>query len=63
MITNSQHWFNLALFSGKMKLQQAVLELQLTPAQVFLHSTLEQLQEKDTDHIFTSPVNLKEVRK
>lgn len=46
-----------------MKLQQAVLELQLTPAQVFLLSTLEQLQEKDTDHIFTSPVNLKEVRK
>uniref|UniRef100_A0A8C1IUR1 Bromodomain and PHD finger containing, 3a n=1 Tax=Cyprinus carpio TaxID=7962 RepID=A0A8C1IUR1_CYPCA len=45
----------------QMKLQQATLELQLTPAQVFLHSTLEQLQEKDTDHIFTTPVNLKEV--
>lgn len=45
-----------------MKLQQAALELQLSPALVFLRSTLEQLQEKDTDHIFTSPVNLKEVR-
>jgi len=46
-----------------MKLQQASLELQLTPALVFLRSTLEQLQEKDVDHIFTTPVNLKEVRK
>ncbi|XP_056590834.1 bromodomain and PHD finger-containing protein 3 [Triplophysa dalaica] len=45
----------------QMKLQQAALELQLTPALVFLRSTLEQLQEKDTDHIFISPVNLKEV--
>ncbi|KTF88147.1 hypothetical protein cypCar_00003110 [Cyprinus carpio] len=45
----------------QMKLQQATLELQLTPALVFLHSTLEQLQEKDTDHIFTTPVDLKEV--
>ncbi|XP_016337826.1 bromodomain and PHD finger-containing protein 3-like isoform X2 [Sinocyclocheilus anshuiensis] len=45
----------------QMKLQQATLKMQLTPALVFLHSTLEQLQEKDTDHIFTTPVNLKEV--
>ncbi|XP_017580653.1 bromodomain and PHD finger-containing protein 3 isoform X1 [Pygocentrus nattereri] len=45
----------------QMKLQQAALELQLTPALVLLRSTLEQLQEKDTAHIFTSPVNLKEV--
>ncbi|KAI4875069.1 hypothetical protein NFI96_033361 [Prochilodus magdalenae] len=44
----------------QMKLQQATLELQLTPALVLLRSTLEQLQEKDTAHIFTSPVNLKE---
>ncbi|XP_016143939.1 bromodomain and PHD finger-containing protein 3-like isoform X1 [Sinocyclocheilus grahami] len=45
----------------QMKLQQATLEMQLTPSLVFLRSTLEQLQEKDTDHIFTTPVNLKEV--
>ncbi|XP_051967343.1 bromodomain and PHD finger-containing protein 3-like [Xyrauchen texanus] len=45
----------------QMKLHQAALELQLTPVLVFLRSTLEQLQEKDTDHIFTTPVNLKEV--
>ncbi|XP_065097311.1 bromodomain and PHD finger-containing protein 3 [Paramisgurnus dabryanus] len=45
----------------QMKLQQAALELQLTPALVFLRSTLEQLQEKDTDRIFTAPVSLKEV--
>ncbi|XP_077059640.1 bromodomain and PHD finger-containing protein 3 [Siphateles boraxobius] len=45
----------------QMKLQQATLELQLTPALVFLRSTLEQLKEKDIDHIFTTPVNLKEV--
>lgn len=63
VITNSQNRFNLSLFSHQMKLQQATLELQLTPALVFLRSTLEQLQEKDIDHIFTTPVNLKEVRK
>ncbi|XP_072521637.1 bromodomain and PHD finger-containing protein 3 isoform X2 [Salminus brasiliensis] len=45
----------------QMKLQQAAMEFQLTPALVLLRSTLEQLQEKDTAHIFTSPVNLKEV--
>ncbi|XP_022537893.2 bromodomain and PHD finger-containing protein 3 [Astyanax mexicanus] len=45
----------------QMKLQQVSLELQLTPALVLLRSTLEQLQEKDTAQIFTSPVNLKEV--
>ncbi|XP_051958097.1 bromodomain and PHD finger-containing protein 3 [Xyrauchen texanus] len=45
----------------QMKLHQAALELQLTPALMFLRSTLEQLQEKDTDHIFNTPVNLKEV--
>ncbi|TRY66564.1 hypothetical protein DNTS_015933 [Danionella cerebrum] len=45
----------------QMKLQQAALELQLTPALMFLRATLELLQEKDTEHIFTTPVNLKEV--
>ncbi|XP_028855039.1 bromodomain and PHD finger-containing protein 3 isoform X2 [Denticeps clupeoides] len=45
----------------QMKIDQAVLELQLTPATVLLRSTLEQLQEKDSAGIFTMPVNLKEV--
>uniref|UniRef100_A0A7N6AR51 Bromodomain and PHD finger containing, 3a n=1 Tax=Anabas testudineus TaxID=64144 RepID=A0A7N6AR51_ANATE len=45
----------------QMKIQQAALELKLTPALVLLRSTLEQLQEKDTSKIFTQPVNLSEV--
>lgn len=44
-----------------MKIQQAALELKLTPALVLLRSTLEQLQEKDTAKIFSQPVNLSEV--
>lgn len=46
----------------QVKVHQAALELQLTPMLVLLRSTLEQLQEKDTGHIFAKPVNLKEVR-
>lgn len=45
----------------QMKIQQAALELTLTPAQVLLRSTLDQLQEKDTAKIFSQPVNLSEV--
>lgn len=45
----------------QMKIQQAALELKLTPALVLLRSTLEQLQEKDTAKIFSQPVNLSEV--
>ncbi|MEQ2187642.1 hypothetical protein GOODEAATRI_006772, partial [Goodea atripinnis] len=45
----------------QMKIQQAALELKLTPAQVLLRSTLDQLQEKDTAKIFSQPVNLSEV--
>ncbi|TNN84004.1 Bromodomain and PHD finger-containing protein 3 [Liparis tanakae] len=45
----------------QMKVQQATLELKLTPALVLLRSTLEQLQEKDTSKIFSQPVNLSEV--
>ncbi|XP_066526565.1 bromodomain and PHD finger-containing protein 3 [Hoplias malabaricus] len=45
----------------QMKLHQAAQELKLTPALVLLRSTLDQLQETDTAHIFTSPVNLNEV--
>lgn len=45
----------------KVKVHQAALELQLTPMQVLLRSTLDQLQEKDAGQIFAQPVNLKEV--
>ncbi|XP_056131089.1 bromodomain and PHD finger-containing protein 3 [Lampris incognitus] len=45
----------------QMKIQQAALELKLTPALVLLRSTLDLLQEKDTAKIFSQPVNLAEV--
>lgn len=47
--------------SVQMKVQQVALELKLTPALVLLRSTLDQLQEKDSAHIFSQPVNLAEV--
>lgn len=37
------------------------LEIQLTPLLVLLRSTLEQLQERDTNNFFTEPVPLAEV--
>lgn len=46
----------------QVKVHQAVMEMQLTPALMLQRSTLEQLQEKDVACIFAQPVNLKEVR-
>lgn len=46
----------------QVKVHQAVMELQLTPALILQRSTLDQLQEKDVACIFAQPVNLKEVR-
>uniref|UniRef100_A0A8C6TN20 Bromodomain and PHD finger containing, 1 n=1 Tax=Neogobius melanostomus TaxID=47308 RepID=A0A8C6TN20_9GOBI len=43
------------------KVQQMALEMQLTPLLVLLRSTLEQLQERDTNNFFTEPVPLAEV--
>uniref|UniRef100_A0A8C5WEW0 Bromodomain and PHD finger containing 1 n=1 Tax=Leptobrachium leishanense TaxID=445787 RepID=A0A8C5WEW0_9ANUR len=43
------------------KVQQLALEMQLTPFLSLLRKTLEQLQEKDTNNIFTDPVPLSEV--
>uniref|UniRef100_A0A672YHH5 Bromodomain and PHD finger containing, 1 n=1 Tax=Sphaeramia orbicularis TaxID=375764 RepID=A0A672YHH5_9TELE len=43
------------------KVQQMALEMQLTPFLVLLRSTLEQLQERDTNNFFTEPVPLAEV--
>ncbi|KAJ8392254.1 hypothetical protein AAFF_G00078220 [Aldrovandia affinis] len=45
----------------EMKLQQSVLEVQLTPFTILLRSVLDQLQEKDQAKIFAQPVSLKEV--
>lgn len=38
------------------------LELQLTPFLILLRSTLEQLQDRDTNNFFTEPVPLSEVK-
>ncbi|XP_075051754.1 bromodomain and PHD finger-containing protein 3 isoform X2 [Mixophyes fleayi] len=45
----------------QVKLHQAAMELQLTPFNVFLRTTLDLLQEKDPANIFNEPVNLQEV--
>lgn len=49
------------IMTPQVKIQQAALDLKLTPALVLLRSTLDQLQEKDTAKIFSQPVNLSEV--
>ncbi|XP_051979029.1 bromodomain-containing protein 1-like isoform X2 [Xyrauchen texanus] len=45
----------------EMKLQQSVLEMQLTPFPVLLRAVLDQLQERDQTKIFAQPVSIKEV--
>ncbi|KAL7402520.1 hypothetical protein ABVT39_016106 [Epinephelus coioides] len=45
----------------EMKLQQSVLEVQLTPFNILLRAVLSQLQEKDQYSIFAQPVCVKEV--
>ncbi|XP_036375907.1 bromodomain-containing protein 1 isoform X1 [Megalops cyprinoides] len=45
----------------EMRLQQSVLEMELTPLTVLLRSVLDQLQEKDQARIFAQPVSIKEV--
>ncbi|XP_067447039.1 bromodomain-containing protein 1-like isoform X3 [Thunnus thynnus] len=45
----------------EMKLQQSVLEVQLTPFNILLRAVLSQLQEKDQYSIFAQPVSTKEV--
>ncbi|CAN2389943.1 Enhancer of polycomb-like [Pristimantis euphronides] len=45
----------------QVKLHQTAMELHLTPFNVFLRTTLDLLQEKDSANIFNEPVNLKEV--
>ncbi|XP_023685954.1 bromodomain-containing protein 1 isoform X1 [Paramormyrops kingsleyae] len=45
----------------EVKLQQSILEVQLTPFTILLRSILDQLQQKDQAKIFAHPVNLKEV--
>uniref|UniRef100_A0A3P8YKV6 Bromodomain containing 1b n=1 Tax=Esox lucius TaxID=8010 RepID=A0A3P8YKV6_ESOLU len=45
----------------EMKLQQSVLEVQLTPFNILLRAVLDQLQEKDQAKIFAQPVSIIEV--
>ncbi|MEQ2215562.1 hypothetical protein XENOCAPTIV_002653 [Xenoophorus captivus] len=47
--------------TAHMKLQQSVLEMQLTPFNILLRVVLNQLQEKDQYSIFAQPVSIKEV--
>lgn len=44
-----------------MKLQQSVLEVQLSPLSILLRAVLDQLQEKDQAKIFAQPVSIEEV--
>ncbi|XP_048113930.1 bromodomain-containing protein 1-like isoform X4 [Alosa alosa] len=45
----------------EMKIQQSVLEMQLTPFTILLRAALEQLKDKDQTKIFAQPVSVKEV--
>ncbi|CAL8259975.1 unnamed protein product [Merluccius merluccius] len=45
----------------EVKLQQSLLEVQLTPLNILLRAVLTQLQDKDSYSIFSQPVSLKEV--
>ncbi|XP_056116348.1 bromodomain-containing protein 1 isoform X1 [Rhinichthys klamathensis goyatoka] len=45
----------------EIKLQETLMEFQLTPFTVLLRAVLDQLQEKDQAHIFAEPVSIKEV--
>lgn len=44
-----------------MRLQQKVLEVQLSPLTILLRAVLDQLQEKDQAKVFAQPVSLSEV--
>ncbi|CAL8375407.1 unnamed protein product [Arctogadus glacialis] len=45
----------------EVKLQQSLMEVQLTPLNILMRAVLAQLQDKDTYNIFAQPVSLKEV--
>ncbi|XP_051975847.1 bromodomain-containing protein 1-like isoform X1 [Xyrauchen texanus] len=45
----------------EMKMQQSVLDMQLTPFPVLLRAVLDQLQERDQTRIFAQPVSIEEV--
>lgn len=49
------------LVSPQIKMQQAILEVQLSPLNILLRAVLDQLQEKDQAKIFAQPVNIDEV--
>ncbi|XP_053097608.1 bromodomain-containing protein 1 isoform X3 [Pangasianodon hypophthalmus] len=45
----------------EVKLQQSILEVQLSPLSILLRAVLDQLQEKDQARIFAQPVSIEEV--
>lgn len=45
----------------QIKLQETILEMQLTPFSILLRVLLDQLQTKDQARIFTQPVDVNEV--
>ena len=45
----------------QIKLQETLLEMQLTPFSILLRALLDQLQAKDQAKIFTQPVDVNEV--
>lgn len=54
--------FHCFLVSPQIKLQQSILEVQLSPLNILLKAVLDQLQEKDQAKIFAQPVSIEEVR-
>lgn len=49
------------MVTPQMKLQQSILEVQLSPLNILLRAVLDQLQEKDQAKIFAQPVSIEEV--
>jgi len=54
-------WMMTRMILLQIKLQETLMEFQLTPFTVLLKAVLDQLQEKDQAHIFAKPVSIKEV--
>lgn len=63
LMKDSQREKNLSFLCTllQMKLQETLLEMQLTPFSILLRALLDQLQAKDQARIFTQPVDVSEV--
>lgn len=53
--------FIVSCFFLQIKLQQSMLEVQLSPLNILLRAVLDQLLEKDQAKIFAQPVSIEEV--